>query len=191
VAGSTVGRAAAAYLTSIDVGYEMLTFEGNADANAAYESGRCQALVGWGPGNAVYRTTVEDPEAHTLLPDVISNEPISVAIVQGDDRMLDIVNWTISVMIAADTLGITSENAAEMRDAEDALPAVRIMLGADPGFGEGLGLSDDWAFNVITTIGAYSEVFARNLGDESPYGLPAGSNRAWTDGGILWAPMID
>lgn len=190
-AGTTVERATAAYLASLGINYEMLTFENTSDRNAAYESERCQVLAGWGPGNAVMRATSLGVDAHTLLPDVISNEPISAVIAQGDQRMMDIVNWTISAMIAADTLGITSENAAAMRDADDALPTVRTLLGASPGFGEGLGLSDDWAFNVITQVGAYSEVFANNLGDNSPYGLPAGSNQAWTDGGILWAPSID
>lgn len=190
-AGTTVERSTASYLASLGVKYEMLTFENTSDRNAAYESERCQALAGWGPGNAVMRATSLGADAHTLLPDVISNEPISAVIAQGDQRMMDIVNWAISAMVAADTLGITSKNAVEMRDAADALPAVRTLLGATPGFGEGLGLADDWAFNVITKVGAYSEVFANNLGDNSPYGLPAGSNQAWTSGGILWSPIID
>jgi general L-amino acid transport system substrate-binding protein len=190
-AGTTVERSTASYLSSLGVDYEMLTFENTSDRNAAYESERCQALAGWGPGNAVMRATSLSADAHTLLPDVISNEPISAVIAQGDQRMMDIVNWAISAMVAADTLGITSQNAAEMRDDETAVPAVRTLLGATPGFGEGLGLEDDWAFNVITNVGAYSEVFANNLGDNSPYGLPAGSNQAWTNGGILWAPVID
>lgn len=191
VAGSTVERATSAYLTNKGVKYEMLTFEGTSDANAAYEAERCQAVAGWGPGNAVYRATSPNPEKSMLLPDAFSNEPIAVAMVQGDNRLLDIVNWTISALIAADTLGINSENAAVMRDDANSLPEVKSLLGANPGFGEGLGLPDNWAFNVISTVGAYSEVFARNLGDKSPYGLPAGSNQAWTNGGILWSPMID
>ena len=190
-AGTSVERATASYLTSLGIKYEMLTFENTADVNAAYTSDRCNILAGWGPGNAVLRATEMKPEDNVLLPDVLSNEPISVVTVQGDDRMHDIVNWTISAMVAADDFGITQANVDEKK-ADTSLPAdAQILLGAAPGMGDGLGLPDDWAYNVIKTIGAYSDVFARNLGDKSPYGLPAGANQVTSKGGLLWAPIID
>ena len=190
-AGTSVERATASYLTSLGIKYEMLTFENTADVNAAYTSNRCNVLAGWGPGNAVLRATEMKPKDNVLLPDVISNEPISAVIVQGDERMHDIVNWTISAMVAADEMGINQANV-DAKKADGTLPAdAQILLGAAPGMGDGLSLPDDWAYNVIKTVGAYSDVFARNLGDKSPYGLPAGANRATTQGGILWAPIID
>jgi general L-amino acid transport system substrate-binding protein len=39
-------------------------------------------------------------------------------------------------------------------------------------------------------VGNYGEIFARNVGEDSPLGLNRGLNAQWTDGGILYAPPI-
>lgn len=191
LAGTTVEKVTSAYLNELGIEYEMLTYENNSDLNAAYESKRCHVLVGWGPGNAVLRKTKMNIDEHTLLTDVLSNEPISIAIVQGDDRLLDVVNWTVSALIAADVFGVTSENIDQKRDDPASPPEVQVLLGKAPGMGDGLGLRDDWAYDVIKAVGNYSEIFHNNLGDNSPYGLPPGLNTPWTKGGLLWAPQID
>ena len=53
-----------------------------------------------------------------------------------------------------------------------------------------VGLDDRWAYNVIKRVGNYAEVFARNVGEGSPIGLPRGLNRLWTAGGLLYAPPL-
>ena len=50
--------------------------------------------------------------------------------------------------------------------------------------GEKLGLSKDWARQVIAAVGNYGEIFDRNL---TPLGLPRGVNKPWTHGGLLYA----
>ena len=38
-------------------------------------------------------------------------------------------------------------------------------------FGEGLGLTQDWAYRIIKLVGNYGEVFDKNVGDgETVYG---------------------
>ena len=51
----------------------------------------------------------------------------------------------------------------------------------------GLGLPTDFAYNVISQVGNYEEIFNRNLG---PIGLTlAGSpNDLWTNGGLMYVP---
>jgi general L-amino acid transport system substrate-binding protein len=39
-------------------------------------------------------------------------------------------------------------------------------------------------------VGNYGELFARNLGTDSPLELERGLNRLWTEGGLLYAPPI-
>ena len=57
--------------------------------------------------------------------------------------------------------------------------------------GERLGLSDDWVYNVIKAVGNYGEIYNRTIGDESPYKLPRGLNRLWSDGGLLYTLVLD
>jgi general L-amino acid transport system substrate-binding protein len=56
--------------------------------------------------------------------------------------------------------------------------------------GAQLGLSADWAYNVIAEVGNYAEVFERNVGPSSAVGLPRGINKLWTDGGVMYAPPV-
>ena len=55
--------------------------------------------------------------------------------------------------------------------------------------GQQLGLSADWAYNIIKQVGNYGESYSRNV---EPLGLARkGSvNALWTRGGVLYAPPI-
>jgi general L-amino acid transport system substrate-binding protein len=69
-------------------------------------------------------------------------------------------------------------------------PDVRALLGVAPGNGKALGLREDWAAKVISSIGNYGEIFARNVGPDSNIQLDRGLNRLWTDGGLMYAPPL-
>jgi len=62
------------------------------------------------------------------------------------------------------------------------------LLGMEGLKGKGLGLNDDWAYQVIKQVGNYGEVFERNVGRESPLKIDRGLNALWNKGGILYAP---
>ena len=51
-----------------------------------------------------------------------------------------------------------------------------------------LELSNDFAYNIISQVGNYSESFDRNIGPDTPLGIGRNLNALWTDGGILYAP---
>ena len=36
--------------------------------------------------------------------------------------------------------------------------------------------------------GNYGEIFARNIGTDTPIGLERGLNAQWTDGGLMYSP---
>lgn len=191
VAGSTGDRELVGYLASLKVKYKMLTFENFSDVASAYKNKRCDALSAAGPGLAALRAGELKVADHVILPDVVSMEPISVAVRQGDDAFLDVVNWTLAALIEAQRLGITKENVAALRADPSSPAAVKYLLGVTPGVGSGLGLPDTWAFNVIKAQGNYGEIYARNLGDRSPYKLPPGANTLWSKGGLLYSPNFD
>jgi len=56
------------------------------------------------------------------------------------------------------------------------------------GYGAQLGLSDDWAANILTQVGNYSESFEKHIGPNTPINTQRGLNALYSDGGILYAP---
>ena len=62
-------------------------------------------------------------------------------------------------------------------------------LGVTPGYGERLGLADDWAYNLIKEVGNYAEIYERNVG--GPYSVPRAMNNLYTNGGVFFPLMVD
>lgn len=190
-AGTTIERLAANYLQTINVDHTMVSYESAAELRSAYLANRCDAFAGWGPNLAVLRATeIDDPEAHVILSDQLSSEPISAAMRQGDEGFVDVVNWMIAALLIAEEEGITAANVDEMA-AAPANPRVARLLGVEPGMGERLGLRDSWAREMIAAVGNFGEIYDRNLGKDSPYDLDRGLNNLWSHGGVLYAPILD
>ncbi|ANQ24698.1 ABC transporter substrate-binding protein [Vibrio natriegens] len=189
--GTTYERYAADYSSAH--GYEMkvVPFEKTEDAKAAYESGRCDAYIGTNVELGVIRATeLKNPEEHLILPQPLAAEPIAMAVRQGDDNWIDIANWLLSVLVMAEENGVTSANVDQMKS-NPPTPAVAKMLGVTPGIGSRLGLSDDWAYQVIKRVGNYSEIYEQSLGKQSPYKLDRGINALVKDSGILYSLVMD
>lgn len=179
-----------AYLAAKGIKMEIVAIEKNEEVEAAYFSGRCDTYAQWGPVLAIAASQSKNPDAHVLLPDVLAVEPEVMIMRQGDDNWVDIANWTLSVLLFAEQEGITSANVDEIR-AKPPTPAIGKLLGVNPGMGKGLGLSDDWAYNVIKKVGNYSEIFERSLGQGSPYKMPRDLTALWNAGGVLYPFVID
>ena len=168
--------------------YKPVYFETNDEINAAYESGDCVAMTTDRSGLAATRADLKRPEAHVVLPEVISKEPLGPVVRKGDSGWTNLVRWTLNCMINAEEMGISSSNiAAESRRAN---PAAQRLLGLTGEFGSSLGIDNSWCANIITHIGNYSESYERNVGENTALGLARGINRLWTDGGLLYAPPI-
>jgi general L-amino acid transport system substrate-binding protein len=189
-AGTTTERITADYLTSKKVQFKMLPFEKTEDARSAYIGGRCDAIVGWGPTLSVFGVRRQnDKDPNVVLPEILTNEPVSAVVRQGDEKFLILVNFVIAALIEAEELGITSANIEKMKD--DPNPRIARLMGKLPGLGKGVGLRDTWAYDVIKNVGNYSEIFERNLGEKSPYKLKRGLTNLWNNGGVLYAPVFD
>jgi general L-amino acid transport system substrate-binding protein len=122
-----------------------------------------------------------------MLPETISKEPIGPMVKTGDPAWFHVVRWTASVPIAAEELGITSENVDDQRKA-GTNPEVKRLLGVGDDLGQKIGLSQDWSYNIIKQVGNYGENFERNVGANSPLGLARGLNALWSNGGLLISP---
>ena len=189
-AGTSTERIAADYLTNLGIKFEMVTFEKTEEMRSAYFAGRCDAFAGWGPNLAITRVKGDNPDKHMILPDVMAVEPESAAMRQGDDNWVDILNWMFTALLIAEQYGITSANVDEFK-AKKTNPTVERLLGITPGIGDRLGLSNDWAYQVIKQVGNYKEIYDRTLGSGSAYKLPRGPNALITDGGVMFPLVLD
>jgi general L-amino acid transport system substrate-binding protein len=178
------------FLTIKGIKAEVLTFDKREEEYSAYAQGRCDADMGWGPNLAILRAQQKAPDDHVVLPDVLTVGPQVILIKEGDDRFLDVVNWTLQALFLAEEHGVTAENVEKMR-ANPPDPVVERLLGVTPGVGARLGLKDDWAFNVIKNIGNYGEIYNRTFGKGSAYELPRGMNANWRDGGVIVPLVLD
>ncbi len=189
-AGTTQQRALSGYLQSLDIEVEVLAFEKFEELRTAYFEGRCDGIIEWAPSLAIMRSEAPDPEAHMILPDSLLLEAEAIVVPEGDPKWLDIMNWMISSLFFAEESQITSKNVDEIREtATDT--SVQTFLGVTEGYGQRLGLSDDWAYNMIKKVGNYAEIYDRTLGDGSPYALPRGKNALYTSGGVFFPLLID
>jgi len=169
------------------LGMQPVKFKENEQARGAYDEGRCDAYTTDASGLAAERTTLKDPSEHIILPEIISKEPLGPVVRHGDNAWGDIVRWTHFATLIAEEKGITQANVAEvMGSATD--PETRRFLGLEDKMGEGLGLSNDWAVNIIKAVGNYGEIFERNIGLKTPLALARGLNDLWTRGGLQYSP---
>jgi general L-amino acid transport system substrate-binding protein len=123
-----------------------------------------------------------------VLPEVISKEPLSSVVRQGDDLWFKIARWVFDAQLEAEELGVSSANVDEMLASEN--PGIRRLLGVEGDFGTPMGLTKDWAYQIIKHVGNYAEIFDGNVGKDTPIGLERGINALWKDGGIQYSPPI-
>ncbi len=175
------------YFHANNISYELVPIETNAEAQQQYLAGACDAYSTDASGLAATRATFDNPDDHVLLPEIISKEPLGPMVRHGDDEWGDVVRWTLNALISAEELGITSANVEAMAAGSDN-PEVNRLLGNEGDLGNLLGLDSNWAQRAISAGGNYGEIFAENLGSETPIGLARGLNSQWTDGGLLYSP---
>jgi general L-amino acid transport system substrate-binding protein len=185
--GTTTELNLADYYRSNNITYQPVPIETNAEGAQQYLAGACDTYTTDASGLASTRATFENPGDHTLLPEIISKEPLGPLVRHGDNEWGDIVRWTLNALITAEELGVTSANVAEMASGAEN-PEIARLLGTEGTLGEMLGLDADWAMRAIATQGNYGEIFARNIGEDTPVGLARGLNAQWTDGGLLYSP---
>lgn len=188
--GTTTELNTADFFRSNNLVFKPVVFEKLDEVTAAYEAGRCDAYTTDNSGLASVRLKLSKPEDHIILPDVISKEPLGPVVRQGDEQWFDIVTWSHYAMVQAEEFGITQANVDSMRNAES--PDIRRFLGseADSKIGTDMGLTNDWAYNVIKEVGNYGEAFERNVGLGSPLKVERGLNALWTKGGLQYSPPI-
>ena len=186
--GTTTQLNLADYIKANNVNSEIVVFPALDAVIKAYEDGTCAVLSTDISQLHAIRLKLAKPGDHTVLPDVISKEPLAPVVRQQDDDWLLIVKWTLFAMLNAEELGINSQNIDEALKSKK--PAVMRLVGTEGAYGEELGLTKDWAARIIRHVGNYGEVYERNVGSGSQLAIPRGLNQLWSAGGIQYAPPI-
>lgn len=188
--GTTVERILVDYMDARGLEYEILAFEKPEELRGAIYNQRCDAVPGFGPFLTATKVEAPDPDAFVILEDIMAMEPEGIVVREGEDALLDVVNWMVSMLLYAEQEGITQANVDEMK-ANPKSATIERMLGVTPGVGARLGLSDDWVYNVIKASGNYGEIYDRTVGEGSRYKLPRGLNNLWNNGGVLYPLVLD
>ncbi len=185
--GTTTELNLADYFKSNNMSYEPVPIETNAEAQQQYLAGACDVYTTDASGLAATRATFEDADAHVLLPEIISKEPLGPLVRHGDDQWADIARWTLNALITAEEIGVTSANLEEMAKGTNN-PEINRLLGTEGDLGGMLGLDAEWAKRAIAVGGNYGEIYAANIGEGTPIALARGLNAQWTQGGLIYSP---
>jgi len=177
-----------AYLQAHKISYKLLVTEDSTQSIEGLETGRCDVMTGKRSELYALLQKIENRDDFVVLPEVISREPVGPIVRQGDDAWFNIVRWTLFAMINAEEYGVASATIETMKLSTD--PNVQELLGLEGIKGKGLGLGDDWAYQIISQVGNYGEVFDQNIGLGSPLKMDRGLNGLWNRGGILYAPPM-
>jgi general L-amino acid transport system substrate-binding protein len=187
-AGTTTQLNLGDFFRANSMSFEEKAFPSAAEALAAFQSGQCNVLTRDQSALYAERLKLAKPGDAVILPDVISKEPLGPVTRSDDFPWFTIVKWVNFALVNAEELGVSAANADQATASTK--PDVRRLTGAEGGFGKALGLDDAWAIRAVKATGNYSEIYERNLGVNSPLGIPRGLNQLWNMGGVLYAPPM-
>jgi len=188
-AGTTTEGNVATEFAARGLTVDVQSFEDIDLVQEAFLAGQCDGWSSDGSQLASRRANYPDgADSLVIFDDVFSKEPLTPAVIDGDTRWAQAVEWAIYATIQAEELGITSETADADSTGDDAAK-VQFLGGAsadatvlDPG----LGLPPDFALQIVTQVGNYGEIFDANL---PAIGIEdRGLNALWSDGGLQYAP---
>lgn len=175
----------------------VVTFETIEASITSYVAGQCDAYTTdrtFLKGEIVAAGGAEDE--HIILPETISEEPISLAVPHGDDQWFDIVKSVVGILIHAEANDINSGNVPTTSTGNT---SVDRLFGLEGSWGQDeLGLSQTVAQDIVRKLGNYGEVYERHFGSGG-LGVPrppGSRNALWADapcqncpkGGQIYAP---
>ena len=143
----------------------------------AFYGGRCEAIANETTSLAAIRLQAEhDGHEARILPEPLAAVPVLATTPRGDDAWSAIAAWTVQTLVLGERL-----NAGGPGGGTVPLPL------ADPA----LGLPQGWQTSVLRAAGSYAQIYARNLGADSPLDQPRGLNALWNEGGLMCPPFAE
>ncbi len=165
--------------------YQPLLFPNQDAMYAAFYAGKCTAIT---QDISALSTTIlagDRPEDYLIIREIVGLAPLGAFVRTNDEQWFNVVRWAFNALLDAEDSDITQANADQRRRAGPI--EERRLLGLPSDDGALLGLSGDWAYNVIKQVGNYSEIFERTLGAASPFNFSRAANALWNKGGVMYA----
>lgn len=180
------------YFREIGSNFIPQLFATTADMLDAYNRGKIDAISTDQTIIAGLIPTLANPDDHKLLNDVISKEPLALAIDENQSAWGDLVRWVTYSLVQAEELGISSENIQNLvaintdsDSTNNSTDEIRTLLGIGSNIGKGLGVSNDFVVNIIKTVGNYGEIYKRNFNTTI---LRRDENELYTNYGLQYSP---
>jgi general L-amino acid transport system substrate-binding protein len=187
-AGTTTEMNLTDYFNANQMEYKAVTYDTSAQTIDGFKKGRCDAVTSDASQLYSLKLKMDNPNSVAVLPEVISKEPLGPVVRQGDDKWFNIVKWSLFATLEAEELGVTKANAKEQLKSTN--PGIKRLLGVSGNMGENLGLKADWAYNIVSQVGNYGEIFETTVGKNSPLKIDRGLNKLWKDGGLMYSMPI-
>jgi len=171
-----------AFFTTHLMEHVVLLFRGGGELFAAYAAGLCDAATAERSRLAAAVVSLDAPQAHVILPELVAKSPRALAVAEGDPAWADVVRWVHMALLAAEEHGLHQSRARGMVDAS--APRFGHRAGKGDEVAAALGIAPGWAYRAVAAVGHYGELFARHLGPATAVGLERGPNALWRDGGL-------
>ena len=179
--GATLELNIADYARSRGTKIGTLLFEKSDEAIQAMETGRCDGYTDDTGSLAAVRSTLKQPNDWVVLEGVISKEPLGMHARAGDTNWHNVLFWVDAALKSAEEYGVTKANIDQMKSSGD--PVVKRLLGVEGGFGEMMGLDNEWSYRAIKAAGNYGELYGEFFGPKA-LDLARGQNKLYKDGGL-------
>jgi len=179
----------------IKTGTQDDPFINKVDLFGTYALNQCDGVTG--DATEIISFTTETgfvADEHDILRDgdfALSKEPLAPVYHSDDAQWASIVNYAIHATIAGAEMGVTSENVTDLANNPDTNSQITILLGrfetdeTQQHIGDSLGIDNNFAENIIATLGNYDEIYERNISEL--VSIERGLNQLYTDGGIMYA----
>jgi general L-amino acid transport system substrate-binding protein len=185
--GTTTERNMADYARAHKLTFKPVVFEGQEATEKSFQSGRCDAYTTDASGITAMLSNLANRADYTVLPEVISKEPLGPMLRRNDMEFFNLARWMIFALQQAEESGVTMANVADMKKTSTD-PVVQRLTGATGEVGKEMALDPDWATRAIAAVGNYGEIWERNI---KPLGLTRGRNALWNQGGLMYPVPMD
>ena len=175
--GTPAERSLESYFGALHKSWFRRAFSEDGEMIDTYNVQNCHALAGEITTLANFQL---EPGINRLksriLPESLATFPVIAATGTDDAQWSAIVAWTVTTLISAER-----PETQWYAGGAGAMPIVAPELGLDMG----------WQRRVIASVGSYSDLFNRNLGQGSSLRLDRGFNANQVGGGLLLSPFLE
>ena len=165
-------KSLASHFTDIGLAYASADLGHDSAVEEFFAGGSCDVLTWDASALAALLAVRDDADEYKILPQLISKEPLAPVVRENDSEWKDVVNWVVQGLIAAEEMGITQANVANMA-ANPPNTEIARLLGVPYGGSSVSALGFDvigaqFIQRAIAAVGNYGEIYERTLGDYIP-----------------------